>query len=440
MSRAVLLVAILLALAIAFGGGGTPNPLSEIFLQLLAAGLAMVWIACGLRGPKDRRISILVAMAVALPAVQLLPLPPAIWQALPGRVLEMDALRLVDAAQEWQPFSIAPALTLASLLSLGPPLLAMVLVAALPWQDRAIAVRVTLAMALAAALLGAAQLAGGPESLRPYPVSHSGWLTGFHANRNAAADLLLIGLAALFALVELRPHKQQAWTAASAALPIVLGIILVAAIILTGSRAGIALLILLLAIQLIRSIPILVARCGARATALLLGGVAILLLSAGMLLRTNAVLSAIATRFALGEDARVEIWRDAAFAARSYWPLGSGVGTFVPAFLPAERLGAVDASFPNRAHNDYLEWMIEGGLPGILLALAGTGIIAAMVREGWKDDLRRPQMRFALSILLVIALHSCVDYPLRSMAIACLAGAAIGLLARSPDRHDARGE
>jgi hypothetical protein len=39
-----------------------------------------------------------------------------------------------------------------------------------------------------------------------------------------------------------------------------------------------------------------------------------------------------------------------------------------------------------------------------------------------------PQVVFALVTLTVIALHSLVDYPLRSMSLQCLAGLAVGLL------------
>ncbi|MCP5379752.1 MAG: O-antigen ligase family protein [Novosphingobium sp.] len=437
---AVLLVSILLGLSIVLGGGGTPNPLSETLLMLAATGVALAWLTFRLRGPVDRRIVLLILLALALPLVQLIPLPPAIWHNLPGRDLEAAALRLTGDDLTWRAFSIAPSLTVASLLSLGPPLLVMALVAALPRAGRERSVQVILAMALAAAVLGAAQLAGGPQALRLYPVSHTGWLTGFHANRNAAADLLLIGLVALFVLTGTDGGGASARLRGSAGLRIALGLVLVAAIVLTGSRAGIALLALFLAVQLVRKAPALAAWVNRRGLVAGLGFALFAAAGLALVLRSNAALTAVATRFTLTGDARGDIWRDAAFAARTYWPAGSGIGTFVPAFLRAERLEAVDASFPNRAHNDYLEWMVEAGLPGVVLAIAGAVVIAMMAREAWHDEQRRPHWQFAWWILLVIALHSCVDYPLRSMAIACLAGAAIGLLARVPGGGRGRAE
>ena len=104
---AVLLVSILLGLSIVLGGGGTPNPLSETLLMLAATGVALAWLAFRLRGPVDPRIVLLILLALALPLAQLIPLPPTIWHNLPGRELEVAALRLTGDDQTWRAFSIA---------------------------------------------------------------------------------------------------------------------------------------------------------------------------------------------------------------------------------------------------------------------------------------------------------------------------------------------
>ena len=69
-------------------------------------------------------------------------------------------------------------------------------------------------------------------------------------------------------------------------------------------------------------------------------------------------------------------------------------------------------------------------------------LLLAMAFLAWR---RRPQDRaqvlFGVAMLLVIGLHSLVDYPLRSMALACLAALGAAMFARPPapaaERHPA---
>ena len=76
---------------------------------------------------------------------------------------------------------------------------------------------------------------------------------------------------------------------------------------------------------------------------------------------------------------------------------------------------------------------LEGGLP----ALAVLGTLAALLVWAFCNSVsRRPRDRpltlFGGSALLIVAFHSFVDYPLRSMALACLIGISAGLLIEPP--------
>ena len=88
--------AVFLGLALAFGGGGSPAPLPELILELLAAATALVWLLTPWGGPDWARVPktawLIAALVAAVPLLQLIPLPPLIWQALPGRELEREAL------------------------------------------------------------------------------------------------------------------------------------------------------------------------------------------------------------------------------------------------------------------------------------------------------------------------------------------------------------
>jgi hypothetical protein len=122
-----------------------------------------------------------------------------VWQALPGREIERAALDLIGASASWRPLSLSPSRTLASLLSLGPPLALMIMAGGLPFEVRKLLLAGIAGMTVISAVLGAAQLAAGGAAFRLYEHTHSGWLTGFQANRNAQADVLLIGMVALAA-------------------------------------------------------------------------------------------------------------------------------------------------------------------------------------------------------------------------------------------------
>jgi O-antigen ligase len=147
------------------------------------------------------------------------------------------------------------------------------------------------------------------------------------------------------------------------------------------------------------------------------------------------VLGRVAARFSFTTDARQDLWVDAVYAAKQVWPVGGGIGSFAPLLLSAERLEVVDQSIPVRAHNDWLEWLIEGGAPSILMLAAIIAILLWLVirriRALTHDRpavMLRSQTMFGLGSLLLIAAHSFVDYPLRSMSLATLAAVAAAML------------
>jgi O-antigen ligase len=134
------------------------------------------------------------------------------------------------------------------------------------------------------------------------------------------------------------------------------------------------------------------------------------------------------------EGVRPRIWADTWYAIGQHWPVGTGMGTFRPVFDAAERLEFVRPTYANRAHNDYLEYLLEAGIAGALLFLAAIVFavyrIVGMLRrdEGGK---MRAQALFVAGSLLALGLHSLVDYPMRSVSLAVVAGLMGGLLSRS---------
>lgn len=449
--RQALLAALLVGLGIVLGGGGSPAPVTEMILQCLAALIVAVWILVSpVRFPffqADRSAWILAGLILALPIIQLVPLPPVIWQGLPGRELERASLALVGAQDSWRPLSMAPQRTLASLLVLLPAVAVLLMVASLQRGGRALLIAIIAAMALLGLLAGAAQMAGGSEGPFRFYGPDVGWLLGFQANHNSAADVLLIAMVASTALIrdysELRKHAR---TASRLTRPYRLSLatgtclLFAVGVVLTASRAGIFLLPLALMGVLAIVWPWL--RFNRRTLVISGLAVTVLLVISGWIIANNAVVERVISRFVFGGEFRPELWRDSLFALQQYFPFGAGIGAFVPVFLAAERLEVVGASFPNRAHNDFLEFGVEAGVFGAMVLAAITAILIRLIVKGWKSPPAgsRAQLVFSITTLALIALHSQVDYPLRSMSLAFIAAACTGLLLPVPGGGEPKGE
>jgi hypothetical protein len=87
--------------------------------------------------------------------------------------------------------------------------------------------------------------------------------------------------------------------------------------------------------------------------------------------------------------------------------LGYGMGAWRPVYPQFARFDL--ASVANEAHDDWLQWAAEGGIPFAgLMALLGISLVRPAVRSVW--GLGFP----------VVLLHSFVDYVLREPALAFL--------------------
>lgn len=431
-NRVALIASVLLALSLILGGGGSPAPLLEIALQVCAAlaALAVLVFAPAAIGHVPAAAWRIAALIVIVPLLQLIPMPPSWWQGLPGRGPQLAALELIGAADSWRPLSLSPSRTLASLLVAMSAALSLLLAAGLDRTGRYRLIATVAGLGILSLLVGAAQLSGGTQSLFRFFDPEEIFLTAFQANHNSTADLLLVAMIALAAWAR---HWLDRGTVQPSALQLA-GVVSVAdgvmvlALILAGSRAGIALLPIALVFQYLILQPgarFNWARAGLSSiAALVLGGAAYLAL------RHNRAIEAIAARFDFSGEFRPELWRDSIYAMGQYWPAGSGQGTFVPVMMAVERLEVVDPTLPNRAHNDFLELLIGAGLPGALV----LALVTALVLHATWRAVRQPpagsrsQVLFACGTLLIFALHSQVDYPLRSMALAALAATAVGLL------------
>jgi O-antigen ligase len=133
------------------------------------------------------------------------------------------------------------------------------------------------------------------------------------------------------------------------------------------------------------------------------------------------------------EATRIQVWRDSGPALGDYWLTGSGLSSF-------RYVGARYRSFGGRifyswAHNDYLQFGIELGVPGLFL-LGWLGIVVVRAVRRVRRDLEPDRSLLALhagfaSAVVAMALHSLTDFSLHLPAnlalLAVLVGAVVGM-------------
>lgn len=419
-----------LAVSVIFGGGGSHAAIGN--LVVLAFGLlAVCWYAFrgeGLAAKYGWWFTILIGLTVAVPLLHLIPLPPALWQNLPGRDLAVEARAFAGASDGWFALTVDRARTLGALVALAVPL-AMLLSLDLRSSSR----RRALLMAIVGLgavhfLLGGLQVILGDISVFGYNSRASGRLYGLFANHNSAGLFFVLSLCALAGVSRGEFFARRKWLVWSA------GIVFVLGCVLTQSRSSLAIMGLVLLV--LAGVAAVRARRSAkeggrrrrsqRKKVVLLAALGALLAAA--FLATNARTVQTWERFETLEDSRPEIWADTTVAIERYWPMGSGMSTFDEVFQIDESLETLIAAKAGRAHNDYLEIVLEAGIFGALMVLAWLVwlAISAWRIRGTKDA---QVTSFSALALGCIALQSLIDYPLRNLAMLCLAASFAAVLA-----------
>ena len=421
-------VAIVLAVWVIFGGAAPESLL--LFSMLALSGSVMLALLVWRTGTDSWRslpwtARAMVGFICLIPLVQLIPLPPATWQALPGRELATQTLTVTGAADQWRPLTLAVAPTARTAL-------VFIWLAALflsTMQLSSTELRRIFGLVLMLGLLNVAIGVVQVVSNNALLVFHDGFagrfLTGLFANKNHTG--LFIALTFLFGYGAL--YAKHGWDRRNLAVVISVGLVLLIAILATFSRAGIAFGLAAIAFLVVLSSG---DRLGSGLRRLLF---AIPVVGVGLIavMSLTDVASRSMARFGGVEgDLRWSIWRWSWPLVERYMPVGSGLGSFPSVYPSHEQLGWVRPTYINHVHNDYLELLIEIGLAApIALALVGIALWRP-VRQAWVQRTSQSG-RLALlgaAALFLIAIHSAFDYPLRRPAIPAIAMIALAALVR----------
>jgi hypothetical protein len=384
----------------------------------------------------------LILSPLALALIQLIPLPPWLWGALPGHEIYAQTLADVGVAQAvWRPLSLSPDATEASLLAGLPPAAAFLLGQLSTLAQLRAMLRVVAAMAFAQVMLGLLQISGGQHSPLFFGVMTYGPPVGTFANRNHFANYIAMALAGYIWLAygSLRDAKMHRRTLSfgsqhRAAIWIAGGLVLVLGIAMSRSR-GAAVFGLPMALL---GLALVSLRINGWSRGWWIGALAglALVFGAAALVGFDAVTSRIfGGQLESSANFRTELARTSFQGALAFWPWGSGWGTYdtvYPRFQP----GSI-AGFANHAHEDYVEMLFDGGIFFVLLAAAFVWLAVRRARlliasARAQRTLDRECMAAALCGLGLLGLlaHSLVEFNLRIPANAILGALLAGVYLR----------
>ena len=429
--------ALFVLLAPVYKAGNRAWPL--LLLELAAIGFLLA-LALRQRGASvralPRALRIAVAIMLVYPLLQLVPLPHAVWRALPGHAeyaAILHGFATPGAADAARAISVVPAATEYGWLALLPPLACLI---AVPTLTPAHVVRLLTLMAVfagAEGLVGLLQVGGGGDSLfRVRETQAFGVATGTFVNRNHLATMLAMMLPVLVGLIayDMRRrrngHREPGANVVSRRV-LVFGsaVVVLLGLAFTYSRAGIATALVGLAAA---STLLVRARAGRAHANLIVGA----LIVAGVVLAALIGLAPILERFEpvslrMSGDGRLALYAATLRAGIEFLPFGSGLSTFADVFPRFQ--GGVFGGYIDYAHNDYLQLLMEIGLAGIVVV--ALLLVAYAARMG---ELLRRQSARSFTVLQVAAgigllpaiLHAMFDFslhmPANAMWFATLAG------------------
>ena len=420
-------------------GGSAQGIWGNMALQLLGIGIiawSLVFVTPTRLPAASRSLLLIVAATVALILVQLVPLPPALWTALLGREPIENGFSLLGQQAPWLPISLAPFDTIAAATTLIPPLAVLTgLVVARAYRPSWL-VLALLAGTLAAVLLGALQVSSASPAQAPwylYRRTNHGVATGFFANSNHMATLLVVSISFLVALVAaLRTRASNEKAASAIWLLAVAGTVTLAVgIALNGSLAALVLggPVAIISVAMIvrqRRRLVLPIAVGALASVAAIGVV--------YMSPLQERLSPVNTT---SFESRQRFWANSLEAIGDHVLAGSGVGTFPDIYPRYEDPAAVTRTIVNHAHNDYLEIALETGIPGILLLIAFVTWWIRRASAIWRSAAADRFAQAATIASGAILVHSLVDYPLRTAAVGAIFAACLALMVqprlRDPD-------
>lgn len=422
-----------------FAVGGAPRPV--LFIIGILVALAMASVLTSRRSLSRSPLSCLIMVAVALTALQLLPLPSQITAALDpiGQELRSDGASLVGQPVGWTALSRDPSGTAYGLIYLlllsGAALISLRIAASEPGRlliVGAVVVTGTLASIITAlhSISGATTLYGLYQ-----PRFASPQLLGPLLNPNHLGCLFALTAVAAAALVFY--DKQPAMLRGLWAL---CSVVTIAATLLTLSRGA---TLAMLAGGIIIVGTLLGQWMRGRADTLASSRLSINAVAIGIVATCGLALVVYTSGRGVSEQLRdttgnewnqsgskYSAWRSATRLVEETPWIGIGRGAFETSFTRVHPASSkVTFSHPE---NEYVQAVVEWGLPGALLLAAMVGWVAVAAARRWRMGALTAA---ALGATAVVTVQSVVDFGLELPGIAVPTIALLATLVHVPLRE-----
>lgn len=405
-----------LAACLILGGSSAAGIAGNLFLQV--TGAALIGMALW-RGAADNPNRIGLAAFFIMFGVtmllQFVPLPPALWSIIPGRVPVIEGYELAGVSPPWLGLSLDPWNSLHSLVWWIPALAVFVIArtrtdggeAAIVWTIAAVAYA-----SVALAVVQSVSLAG-----YLYGVTNIGNGVGFYANSNHFGSFMLMAMALLSGeRIQARASRRRARRSMSLGLELAL----LLAPLAVGVYLSKSLACGLLTIPLIAGILVMGGTLSASKWRLVLGLLVVGMIAMIAFLYTGTISNDLLAKSGTPGISRNEFLKNGLAMARDFAPFGSGLGTFPLIYPWYENPAQVGGTFVNHAHNDLVEILAELGVFGLALIGVFLAWLGRTAKTAWLSIMPSPLAQAAtLAIVLVLA-HSLVDYPLRTAASSAL--------------------
>jgi hypothetical protein len=387
-------------------------------------------------------VLLLASSPVWVGVLQLVPIGSGVWASLAGREPYAAALAAAGVAVPGSlPLSLHPSATWAALWSAVPVMAVFVAALFIHQHHTEQLLRMLLLGALLQSLLGLLQFVQGGKGVLYFASSIPGIIGTFN-NRNHLADFLamLVPVWFFFLIGAQKPKRHRRTRSAagrlvSATKPLWVfsGFGMLVVVLSTRSRGG----LIAVASVLLLCISFYLLSVGSKFTRIQkVGVVAASLAFLGAALFVGEV-DSVGRRFeGVQLKSSTEIRNAYALAtldaARTFWPWGSGMGSFeavFPRFQPLQAPGYVP-----HAHNDYPQLLMELGAAAVLIVGTACALVVLQVRSLWLAvrRARRLSSEVALRIfaglgVLAMLLHSWVEFNMHIPALAITAAFLAGV-------------
>lgn len=412
-----------------------------------AAGLFLLSGARVGADPPTRAIDLALIAALAVIALQMVPLPPTMLHIISPATANLQDAYALEPFEAWRPVSIHPAATRSAFaLALAAAFVFWASREAFSHGGTRAAIRLLAGVGFVCALASLAQRATAPKTVFwmwsvPDPRAAP---FGPFVDRNQLATWLVLTMTVVAGYLAMRVSAHMADRMRHGSRAALVALFDGSALAIAGCLAA---MLITLAATLSRSGLIAIVASAIIGTSLSrqgrthgvwIGvGTAAAVFGVAAWLNVQGLAERVMATFAAPDPnavSRLVIWRDTMRIIRDFPVFGTGAGTFADAMFVYQQT-ARQVLF-NHAHDEYLQILTEGGL--MLMAIVLLGAIsltrAARVRLAADDGPHRFIRIAACAALAAVAVQSVWETGLRAPANLLLAAIVAALAVRPMDR------